>query len=199
MVSDATSGMSAESRSALQNLQQALQDKRQELYQKSSYGSRITDLIGTADFYKDLNGFLSVVGAVLVIPQDALENRYFYGTKVEAEVERFIAETLLPTITFSNSFVQEIDQAYVDVFNGDRPKKSRSTKPTVTFDVKRNTQLTAKATTTAKGSPLAKAKTVRPKPIRTTTGRFYSVANLQALLDAQIVEAVKQNMGSGLS
>jgi hypothetical protein len=157
------------------------------LHQKSSYGQSIE-----VELDKDfgIQPFLLSVRANIVIIQDRIENQQIYGNMVEGLIERDVG-TLLAKANFSNNLIQELALRLSGVIQGKTAfKKELKNKkvPKINVPVK-----TGKVSTkSAKKSKIALG-TLPTGPQK------LSLTNLQSLLDATLVQRVKQNMGSGTS
>jgi hypothetical protein len=140
----------------------------------------------------DTNSFLGVLGegTILVTLQTAAKNAEL--AKLEAKIERELKDYLsseklqkkLLTQKGSNSIVEDIIGLIAAKMVGKSfiPGSKHSTKPTKTA----TTELAGKSSVSVS----------RPV-LRSPKGKFFSLTSLQSLLNANLVQKVKENMGSG--
>lgn len=160
---------------------QAIQNK---LYKESSYGVQVE-----ATLSKDVQNFLVGAQAVVVIIQERLENQYKYGSLIEGKLGNEILELLLE-LGFSNSLEEDIDEVFSSyILTGTSNVVAKKSKG---------------FTVALKGAKPKFVKPTVPAAIKIPTSRTYkpgpvadNLVSLQALLDANLVETIKRNMGSG--
>lgn len=147
----------------------------------------------------DENG--KVVAVIEVVPQ-------FY--KINTELAKFEAEALrkvisevsriADTIPGSNTLRQDIVELnknkLLQILGLPTKKVSKHDPVAVKVDL-----ISAKINSSTKKVGITKTKQPSKKPpvsrIRTATGQFFSLASLQKLLDASLIQRVKDNMGTG--
>jgi hypothetical protein len=128
---------------------------------------------------------------VLVMPELGVDNISKAEEKklrrnFEVELDKFVEDygDSIVDIANSKSYMQAIDAVIDGVIAGG--KKSRKK-----FESKNSLENTSKT------PKVKKPKAKRPLPLRDVKGRFTSAASIQQLLQAQITEQVKDNMGEG--
>jgi len=128
---------------------------------------------------------------VLVMPELGVDNISKAEEKklrrnFEIELDKFVEDygDSIVDIANSKSYMQAIDAVIDGVIAGG--KKSRKK-----FESKNSLENTSKT------PKVKKPKAKRPLPLRDVKGRFTSAASIQQLLQAQIAEQVKDNMGLG--
>lgn len=171
----------------LQQLKTDTQSILAELKEKSQYGPKIE-----AELHQDTTTALSSVGAIIVVIQERRENQVIYGSIIEGSAGRRLNE-LLAQLGFSKSLVQNIELRIHEalkhgkvITRGKRGKKFISTEPTKLKPA------------TVVGSKTKITTNIRPKALpKLKTPISAGITQLQQLLDASLVQQVKQNMGSG--
>ncbi len=108
-------------------------------------------------------------------------------------------EELLPNISGSNTIIEDKIEAFKNkvtaILTG---KPAKKIKPHLTPVIgKASPKITVKAPNTSTISTKRKTVVVPTTQLRATTGQFYSLASLQRLLDANLAQKIKENMGSG--
>ena len=108
-------------------------------------------------------------------------------------------EVLLPNISGSNTIIEDKIEAlknkFTAILTGKPAKKIR---PHLTpVKGKASPKTTVKAPNTSSVSAKRKTVTVPTAKLRNLQGQFYSLTSLQRLLDANLVEKIKENMGDG--
>lgn len=134
------------------------------------------------------------VRAVVVFPQDAIENQYLFGNKVEGSILDKVKK-LFGWINFSRNVMEEIPYVVVSILEGKVPKNT-SAKVPLTGKFKRVKRSTITSSTPKSGNS---NKRIKSSPIRTQQGRFTSLANLQSLLNLALAQQIQRNMGTGTS
>jgi hypothetical protein len=146
----------------------------------SSYGPQIE-----AALDKDLESFLLSVSANIVIIQDRFENQALYAKMLEGPLGKEIAE-ILKSYTSSRSFIQDINHRISSAFKEERVESTKS--------LQRLPKITNPKPKVSVATKSVKKQISRLIPVK---GNYYSLANLEVLIKAQLVEQVKQNMGTG--
>ena len=172
----------------LQEIQQEVKKAKDSLYEQSSYASKITGYLE-----KDVSDFLVSVTAVLVIPQDALENRYFYGTKIESIINKQVADQI-QTTNFSRNIDEEIEFRYLSALQGIKVAPAK------------HKQDLGKISRTAP-KPSGQTSISAPTPgsipkVSTASNKLAvqpSLASLQALINQHLQDVISANMGGGNS
>jgi hypothetical protein len=128
---------------------------------------------------------------VLVMPELGVDNiskeeEQKLRRNFEIELDKFVEDygDSIVDIANSKSYMQAIDAVIDGVIAGG--KKSRKK-----FESKNSLENTSKT------PKVKKPKAKRPLPLRDVKGRFTSAANIRQLLQAQITEKVKEDMGKG--
>jgi len=158
------------------------------LKSRSTYGTKVeAELVknsGVGNFLGKLNAI--GVGINVVVIQDRAENQREYADKLETPTW-FNIDKLLRTINFSRSFNEEIEFRIREGFTGKKePGKSTSKKiPTINPNLKIAGKLTTSNLSVKPKSP------TRPQYAQT------NLVSLEGLINAQLTERIKQNMGSG--
>lgn len=171
----------------IQEIQQEVQKAKSTLFEKSTYANQISGYIE-----KDVSDFLLSVKAVLVVPQDALENRYFYGTKIEGVLDDAV-QRALRTVNFSRNLDEELEYRYLSALQG---IKVAAAKPKVDLG-KINRKATKELGTTSISAPIAGNI---PKASKTTTSSSagqVSLVSLQSLINTHLQDVISANMGNG--
>jgi hypothetical protein len=104
----------------------------------------------------------------------------------EIELDKFVEDygDSIVDIANSKSYMQAIDAVIDGVIAGG--KKSRKK-----FESKNSLENTSKT------PKVKKPKAKRPLPLRDVKGRFTSAASIQKIIQAQLTEKIKDNMGEG--
>jgi len=143
---------------------------------------------------KDASDFLLQIGANIVIIQDEFENQYTYNQLFESPTSREIYELLL-TINFSKNIIQEIgSRVATNMAEGISIPKHTSKVTLKAIHIPQNPKITLT------GGSAGQSKSIRAKNstgIRTQGGQFYSLANLQQLINSLLAKTIKENMGTG--
>lgn len=141
----------------------------------------------------DLKEFSRILGTgtVLVTLQTAEKNAKL--ARLEADIERKVRDYLssdkfrnkILEVKGSNSILEDIIGAFIAGISGKTTVPGSLHKP--------------KVPKTSSSALLNKKQVTltRPAKLRTVRGQFYSLASLQRLLDASLVQKIKDNMGDG--
>jgi hypothetical protein len=128
---------------------------------------------------------------VLVMPELGVDNiskeeEQKLRRNFEIELDKFVEDygDSIVDIANSKSYMQAIDAVIDGVIAGG--KKSRKK-----FESKNSLENTSKT------PKVKKPKAKRPLPLRDVKGRFTSAASIQKIIQAQLTEKIKDNMGEG--
>jgi hypothetical protein len=138
---------------------------------------------------KDFSDFLVKIKAVLVIPQDRLENRLFLGSRLEGVIDATVSAML--KVNFSRNFIDEVEFRVKNAIKDLKTNPSKATKnlPTIRLNpVKTSTQLTTSNSAST---------TNRISSIKSTPKSEYSLNNLQSLINKHLQDVISANMGDG--
>lgn len=165
-------------------LRKKVEDAFDSLASKSTYGALVE-----AELSKEFGAkaFLLAIKANVVIIQDRYENQKTYGSLIEGETSKYIADLLLD-VNFSRNLKEELGYRIAGLLGGKTVFKTETPKKAVTpIDTRKKEKVRVST------------KTTSPKPVRlrTVRGQFYSLASLQRLLDANLTQKIKENMGDG--
>lgn len=171
----------------IQEVLQEVQKAKASLFEKSTYASQISGYIE-----KDVSDFLVSVKAVLVVPQDALENRFFYGTKVEGILDDAV-QRALRTVNFSRNLDEELEHRYISALQG---IKVAAAKPRVDLGkIKRKAP--KQLGTTNISAPTAGSIPKAPKAAASGYAGPVSLVSLQNLINTHLQDVISANMGNG--
>lgn len=106
---------------------------------------------------------------------------------------------ILPDIPGSNTILEDkveaLTNSFISILTGKPAKKIKPhTKPVLGRATPKST---TKSPSTTKVSAPRKLIVVSASSLRNLSGQFYSLASLQRLLDANLAQKIKENMGSG--
>lgn len=138
---------------------------------------------------KEFSDFLVKIKAVLVIPQDRLENRLFLGSRLEGVIDATISTML--KVNFSRNFIDEVEFRVKNGIKGLKTDPSKATKnlPTIRLKpVKTSTQLTTSSSAST---------TNRISSIKSTPKAEYNLTSLQGLINKHLQDVISANMGDG--
>lgn len=169
-------------------LTSTVKDAFSELSQKSSYGPKILASV-EKEFGQDFQ-ILKTLKVNIVIIQESAENRYIYGTLLEGKLGGKVAK-LIPGLNMSRNLIEEFQYRLENIHKGVfKFPKSSGRKDLKPIDVP------VKAINiTANKTPKTKIKV--PRSVKPAAVVTENLSSLQALLDARLVDVVKQNMGRG--
>lgn len=181
-----------ENKTGVATLKGKVESALNKLYNNSSYGVQIeTEL--EKDF--DVQSFLLSIKANVVVIQDRFENQAVYANLLEGPLGRQVADLMTQT-NFSKTLVEELDYRVFEILQNNKTTftktKSKKAVPTVKQKGSRKLKLTASTPTDVR------VKTSTRK-VTGTAPAAESLTNLQAILDSQLVDRVKANMGTGNS
>lgn len=177
-----------EQQKKIQAISKEVAAARDSLYEKSSYGSKVSGYLE-----KDVSDFLIKVKAVLVIPQDALENRYFYGNKIEGIIDDRVTRALLD-VNFSRNVVEESIHRISSALKGTKLPRATPRKNLGKFNiVPAKPKGTTKVSTPSPGKIPAKPTSKKPATVSNTV----SLASLQILINRHLQDVISANMGDG--
>lgn len=171
----------------IQELLQEVQKAKSSLFEKSIYANQITGYLE-----KEVSDFLVSVKAVLVVPQDALENRFFYGTRVEGILDDAMGK-VIRTVNFSRNLDEELEHRYLSALQG---IKVAAAKPRVDLG-KINRKAPKQLGTTNISAPTAGSI---PKASKATASGYagqVSLVSLQNLINTHLQDVIAANMGNG--
>lgn len=179
--------ISPATRTALEDFDQKVRGLQQNLYARSTYGPKIEVILS-----KNVKNLLVQANALVVIIQERVENQYKFGSLLEGASGRKILELLL-SMGFSTSVEEDIEELlYKNILEG-KASISRSGKKSFSFNLpgrkKPNIGMATKKPLNVPASKTKDASRTEPKATNLIT--------LQNLLDANLVQTVKQNMGTG--
>ena len=182
-----STNLSPQTQAALKQFDQKVRGIQQNLYTQSTYGPRVEMTLS-----KNVKDFLVKANALVVIIQERVENQYKFGSLLEGAVGRKILELLLG-MGFSTSIEEDIEELlYKNILEG-KATINRSGKKSFSFNLpgrkKPNIGMASK-----KPLSIPPSKT---KDVSRTEPKATNLITLQNLLDANLVQTVKQNMGSG--
>jgi hypothetical protein len=170
----------------------------QELISKSRFGSEIEEAV---KLEVNINNAFSKADILIVIPQLRFQNQYEYGSLVELPIGRAlpkIVESVLEGKS-SPSYIDVIGIKLFEVIKYGTIKTKFVTKPVKVVSKQKNSNKTnivkEKYKTTINSVKLTKLNI--PKPKKPKINLTTNLTSLQRLLDAQLVQTVKQNMGTG--
>lgn len=183
-------GLITKHKTDLQKLKSSIQTNIDHLLERSVYGTQIA-----VELQKDidLDRFLVRSKAVVVITQDRLENQYFFGTKLEGKVVNAVYQ-LLATVNYSKNIIEEIEAGFASIFTKVKNDKKSVKKNLPTNKVKPKPAKIKASSGAVTGVQKKSAKPTLKGPIVTANA---SLASLQSLLNATLIQKVKENMGSG--
>lgn len=175
------------------SLMETLVDQKyQELQRNSQYGNTIIEL----DLIKTISPVLNKVSANIVIIQDRAENQKEYGTRIEAVIDKFIQSRVITTLLlnekFNSSFKDELPQGIVDIVIDRR--KPKTTKKSKKESINASLGATIAITKGKSMKPMPGRGSVPSVPIRSVRGTFESVANIERLMRAMLLETITKNM-----
>jgi hypothetical protein len=158
------------------------------LKNKSSYGNLID-----AELSIDTREGLRSIGANIVFIQERTENQYRYGTKLEGPIGRALIRAI-SLLGFSKSFEQVItDQIAESIKYGIVKSKGKHSKKRLSLSEK----LPTPNIVITSGGITKKITYTDSKPKQLNKPKTDSIINLQNLLNANLVNRIKQNMGTG--
>lgn len=158
------------------------------LRNKSGYGKLIE-----AELSIDTRQGLKSIGANVVFIQERSENQYRYGTKLEGPIGRAIIR-MISALGFSKTFEQvTADQVGELIKYGTVKSKGKRGRKNLSVSGK----LPTPNIVVTAGNKTKKVTYSDPKPQRIGGPETNSLISLQQLLDANLVETVKRNMGTG--
>lgn len=171
----------------LQELKKGTQQTLSILRAQSGYGPKIE-----ATLSQDTRSALLSAEALIVVIQERRENQETYGRLIEGDLGRQILE-LIAKLGFSKSIVETIEvRVHEALKHGKVKNKGKLGKKVIKTQQSKRTPATVTSSTSGKRTKIP-SKTL-PKP----TGIIpSSITELRQLLDASLVQQVKQNMGSG--
>lgn len=173
--------------SRLQELKRGTQQTLSILRAQSGYGPKIE-----ATLTQDTRSALLSAEAIIVVIQERRENQETYGRLIEGDLGRQILE-LIAKLGFSKSIVETIEvRVHEALRHGKVKNKGKLGKKVISSKQANKTPATV---TTSTGSKRTK---IPSKPLPKPTGvTVSSITELRQLLDASLVQQVKQNMGTG--
>ena len=158
------------------------------LRNKSGYGKLIE-----AELSIDTRQGLKSIGANVVFIQERTENQYKYGSRLEGPIGRAIIR-MISALGFSKTFEQvTADQVGEIIKYGTVKSKGKRGKKRLSVTGK----LPTPNIVVTAGNQVKKVTYSDPKPQRLGGPETNSLISLQQLLDANLVETVKRNMGTG--
>ena len=180
---DIDSSYIQDNKTSITKVKQQVESALDKLASNSTYGTQVETIIDK-DFA--LKSFLLSVNANIVIIQDRFENQALYAKLVEGPLGKEIAD-LLKKMHHSRSLLEEINYRITSAFKQEQVAGSKSSQKLPKIGNFSKLKI-------ALGTKSNKKQVSKIVPIK---GSYYSLANLQTLLDAQLVQRVKENMGSG--
>jgi hypothetical protein len=138
---------------------------------------------------KDFSQFLVKIKAVVIIPQDRIENRVYFGSRLEGVIDATISSML--KVNFSRNFIDEIEYRVVSGIKGLKVETSKVTKNLPTINLTPN-----KTSTQITGSN-ASGGSSNITGIKGTSTSNYSLTSLQNLINTHLQDVISANMGSG--
>lgn len=185
-----TSSYLSSNKSNVTALKTKVESALEKLYNNSSYGVQIEAEL-EKDF--DIKSFLVSIKANVVIIQDRFENQAVYANLLEGPLGRQVADLMVET-NFSRNLVEEIGYRVFEILQNDKttfPKtKSKKAVPTAKQKGKRKLKLTT--SNQANVSVKTTTKKVSDKNVATS-----NLTSLLGILNAQLVDKIKSNMGTG--
>jgi hypothetical protein len=173
--------------SKIQELKSKVNSIFTQLSSKSTYGPRIE-----AEIKKDfgLNDLLVRLNANIVIIQDRYENQAIYANLIESPLGRQLI-ALIKEVNFSNNLVEQIAENISFSIAGKNIRVSKKSLP-IKKQLPNKTKKSKVITKAEQNISIKNIPKYKTAPILIT-----SLASLQRLLDAQLVQQVRQNMGGG--
>lgn len=166
---------------------------------KQTYGQLIENKI----IELRIDQFFTNYNIIVVVPQERFENQYFFGTQIEYVIAKHVRDNITeyrksPTLTefITTILVETLKKGKLSP-NLKNYKSSKITKLVVAGVNKKLTSIKFFKGTVKKGNLTSgKLNTVKKqKPVSETV--VDDTITLQKLLDANLVQTIKQNMGSG--
>lgn len=165
-----------------------------ELKQRSTYGKDIE-----ATLTQDTREALLSVDALIVIVQERVENQKFYGSQIEGVLGGTLAR-LLTTLGFSNSLKDTIELRLRETieFGKVKTKGTRKTPVKVSIAGKKNAGPEKVKTSIDAGisSKIIPKKSL-PKAKRVAADPMLNLLSIQTVINNNLTEVVKRNMGDG--
>jgi len=170
----------------LSQLRSGVQETLSILKAQSGYGPKIE-----ATLTQDTRTALLSVNAVLVIIQERKENQYFYGSLIEGALGKQLAE-LIAKLGFSKSIVEVAATRVHEILKHGKVRTAgKQSKQTISTKQQRKTPATVSTSSSGKTTKVP----VKQLPRIITVSD--DILSLQNLLNASLVQQVKQNMGTG--
>lgn len=169
----------------LQQFETEVFQLQQELYAKSTFGPKIL-----VNLDKDVRGFLIETGALVTIIQERVENQYKYGLLLEGRVGTGILDLLLD-LGYSSNILEDLDDIFAQALTKGVSSIVRKGKQSFEFSLT--------GTKPPKISNSQSIQLTKPKSntIKQQVKVSSSAISLKDLLNAQLVQTIKQNMGTG--
>lgn len=181
--------LKATNQAAFNMVQAKFDQAYSQLLERSRYGNTIiqTDLI------KTISPTLSKLRANIVIIQDREENQKTYGARIEAAIDREVRSQVIGTLLRSERFSPSFDEGIIELIS-DQIIKGKTTTKTSSKQQKLDVSLKQEKNVT-KGKPtkVEPKKSSLPR-LRSPTGKFTSLTNLETLIRSLLYETISKNM-----
>jgi hypothetical protein len=175
----------------LQGILEKVQGKFDSFLDNHSYGKKLS-----VTLHKDVGDFLFQIGANVVIIQDEFENQFSFSQIFEGPTGKYILN-LMMEINFSKNILEELASRIGAKLKGNSTPGSKSKLKLEDIYIAQNPKITLMQGGVASRSTSSVSSAKQKTRVRTPAGQFYSLANLQLLINSVLAKTIKQNMGAG--
>ncbi len=173
--------------SALKELRHEVNAGLTQLESLHAYGAKI-EITMNKVFGKENAAILSSTVNVVLL-QDSLENRYYWGNKVEGALKRILTKAVgtLAEAKFSPSLIDNIKQKISNIISG-KPVSTNNSKANFKENVDKSI---TKAISTSSTTPTPVKK---PRVPKKEVLKPINLVSVQQLINAQLAQRIKANM-----